>query len=297
MVTGTTSATDLTQYTRCAQRSAAGVIGAYSTSFGMTTYLFDRVTRTHVRSIYALVRVADEIVDGAAAEAGVDPESQRILLDALEFETAQAVTGGYSANLVVHAFAHTAREAGIDDTVIAPFFASMRRDVTCTEYTVPEVADYIHGSAEVVGLMCLRAFLIHDAVDAATRRRLEEGARRLGAAFQKVNFLRDLSADWEDLGRSYFPGVRPDELCEADKHRILDDIDADLNVAAAAIAELPPGSRAAVTAAHALFSALSRRLRRTDANRLLSTRVRVSNLHKLTILVRARLGVRPRRMP
>jgi phytoene/squalene synthetase len=285
-----TGGSELTAYSRCAQRSAAKVITAYSTSFGMASRLLHRRYRSHVANIYALVRVADELVDGAAAQAGVSAGTQRRLLDELEAEVHRAISDGYSVNLVVHAFACTARAAGIRRDLIAPFFASMRRDLTADALDGDEVRDYIYGSAEVVGLMCLRVFLRDEHRDPEARRRLEEGARRLGAAFQKVNFLRDLSADWTGLGRNYFPSVRPDALTEAQKQALLSDIDDDLAAAAAVIPELPSGCRAAVAAAHQLFAALSRRLRSTPADELLRTRVRVPAGAKAGILVRSALG-------
>jgi len=265
------------------------VITAYSTSFGMASRLLHRRYRSHVANIYALVRVADELVDGAAAEAGVSAGLQRRLLDELESETNRAISDGYSVNLVVHAFARTARTAGIGRDLTAPFFASMRRDLAAEALDGDGVREYIYGSAEVVGLMCLRVFLHDEHHDPEARRRLEDGARRLGAAFQKVNFLRDLSADWNGLGRNYFPSVQPDALTEAQKHALLADIDDDLAAAAAVIPELPKGCRGAVAAAHQLFAALSRRLRNTPADELLRTRVRVPAGEKAGILVRSAL--------
>ncbi|PJJ63481.1 phytoene/squalene synthase family protein [Compostimonas suwonensis] len=282
---------DIGLYNRAAQASSSMIIGQYSTSFGLAARLLDSRTRGRVRTIYALVRIADEIVDGAAEGAGVDAATQRRLLDTLEEETLHAMSCGYSTNLVVHAFAVTARETGIGASLTAPFFAAMRRDLDHAPFTPASIAEYIHGSAEVVGLMCLRAFLCdsstRSAHDAAV---LEEGAERLGAAFQKVNFLRDLAADTLDLGRNYFPGLDPAHLSEADKRGILDDIDADLDAAARALPLLPRGCRAAVTAAYALFARLSSRLRTTPAQELLAQRVRVPAVQKLGLVVGAALG-------
>ncbi|WP_236628687.1 phytoene/squalene synthase family protein [Cryobacterium roopkundense] len=153
--------TDIEQYNAAALASATTVIGAYSTSFGLAARLLEPMVRTQVRTIYALVRIADEIVDGAAAGAGIGIDGQRALLDDLEQQTERAIELGYSTNLVVHAFANTARAAGIDSRLTAPFFASMRRDLDDAPFTPEGVADYIYGSAEVIGLMCLRCFLQH----------------------------------------------------------------------------------------------------------------------------------------
>lgn len=280
----------LERYRRAASNSAAGVIRDYSTSFGMAASLLGRGVRADVRNIYGLVRIADEIVDGAAAEAGLDPDAQRAVLDALEAEAEATTARGYSSNLVVHAFAETARSAGIGTELTAPFFWSMRRDLDPTPLAPGELARYIDGSAEVVGLMCLRVFLRDEPVTEARRAELEAGARRLGAAFQKVNFLRDLAGDWEALGRSYFPGVELEQLDDATVAGLLDDIDADLAAAAAVIPMLPDSCRVAVAAAHGLFAALAARLRATPAERIRVSRIRVSDPAKLVVAARAILG-------
>lgn len=285
--------TGLVLYTRCAEESTARIIGRYSTSFGLATRLFRPGLRVGVRNIYGLVRIADEIVDGAAAEAGVDPSRQLDILDGLERETMAALADGYSTNLVVHAFASTARDVAISASLVAPFFASMRRDLDRTPMRADEIGEYIYGSAEVVGLMCLKVFLCRETVSDSRRADLEVGARHLGAAFQKLNFLRDLATDWRVLGRNYFPGTDPETLTDLEKSRILDDIDADLAAAAAVIPGLPAGARAAVDAAHQLFSALSARLRHTSARQLLTRRVSVPTAQKLRIFIGAMRGRLP----
>ncbi|MET0975544.1 MAG: squalene/phytoene synthase family protein [Leifsonia sp.] len=274
-------------YTDAASTSAGVVIARYSTSFGAAARLLGSGVRSQVRDLYALVRVADEIVDGAAAAAGLSVDEQRERLDEFERETDRAVLTGFSTNLVVHAFATTARATGIGTDLTAPFFASMRRDLDPRPFEADEVERYIHGSAEVIGLMCLRAFVAGQVYSSDELRLLEDGACHLGAAFQKVNFLRDLSADWSSLGRNYFPAVDPARMTEEEKTAILDDIDDDLAIAGRAITRLPRNSRAAVTAAHALFGRLSVKLRATPASDLLSCRVRVPDAEKLTIAVRA----------
>jgi phytoene/squalene synthetase len=281
---------DLALYRRAAHASSARVIHEYSTSFGMATRLLAPTVRSQVEDIYALVRIADEIVDGAAGQAGLDLDGQRELLDALEAETERAMRTGYSTNLVVHAFATTARQIGIGTELTTPFFRSMRRDLSPVDFTADELAAYVYGSAEVIGLMCLRAFLDDQPVDDACRTRLESGARRLGAAFQKINFLRDLAVDWTQLGRNYFPGIDPTHLTERQKLEVVADIDADLGAAADAIPELPDNCRRAIIAAFLLFAELSDRLRATPARSLTVSRVRVPTRTKLAILVRATAG-------
>ncbi len=270
-------------YDRVADEVAAVVIHRYSTSFGLASRLLGAGVRQHVENIYALVRVADEIVDGGVTDAGLDLAAAGRYLDEFEADTNQAMEHGYSTNIVVHAFARTAREVGFGRELTEPFFHSMRMDLTDTEHDRASFDEYVYGSAEVVGLMCLRAFVQELDMTEAQNDRMVHGARALGAAFQKVNFLRDLSADFESLGRSYFPGVRVDSFTEEEKHRLLDDIDADLRTSAAVIPDLPASSRRAVALAQGLFAELSVRLRRTPASELVRARVRVPDPVKLRI--------------
>lgn len=279
---------------RVAAASAAQVISGYSTSFGWATRLLDQPDRTHVRVVYALVRVADEIVDDP------DPtwprEERAVALDRLHAEVGEATrTGRGGGNLVVHAFATTARRYGIGPELVDPFFDSMRADLEVTVHDAASLARYVHGSAEVVGLMCLRVFTGDQGRDAdILYSRLRDGAVRLGAAFQKVNFLRDLAADHDGLGRTYLLGSDPDALTDARRDGLCDDIDRDLAAAAVAIRQLPDGSRRAVAAAHGLFAELNARLRATPAATLGTTRVRVPDVVKARIVARAVLtGGRP----
>ncbi len=280
----------LALYDRVAEETASIVIGRYSTSFRLASRLLGPGVRRHVENIYALVRVADEVVDGAATEAGLDVRGAGEVLDGLEAQTEAAMAEGFSSNLVVHAFARSAREVGFGAELTAPFFASMRADLHETTHDQESFERYVYGSAEVVGLMCLAAFLHDQPVPDPAR--FEQGARALGAAFQKVNFLRDLAADFETLGRSYFPGVDVASFDEATKLRLLDDIDADLAVSAAVVPDLPASSRRAVALAQSLFAELSVRLRATPATQLVRARVRVPNPVKARLALRAALGGR-----
>lgn len=281
-------------YDRVADETASVVIRRYSTSFGLASRLLGVDVRQHVENVYALVRVADEIVDGGAGDAGLDRVAAARVLNELERETDDAVDSGYSANLVVHAFARTARESGFGTELTAPFFESMRTDLGRTDYDQVGFERYVYGSAEVVGLMCLRAFLRRESDPGAAYRDLEPGARALGSAFQKVNFLRDLATDFRDLGRSYFPGIRVETFDEEQKNRLLDDIDDELRLAAQTIPRLPASSRRAVALAQGLFAELSRRLRRTPARTLIDTRIRVPDPVKLRIALGAASGRMPR---
>lgn len=280
-----------TLYDRCAQDAAASVISSYSTSFALACRLLGPRVRGQVRSVYALVRVADEIVDGAAEQAGLAPAVQRLVLDELEAETLTAIDRGFSTNLVVHAFATAARECGIGPELVHPFFASMRTDLDRTDHDAASHEAYVYGSAEVVGLMCLQVFL--GAGQGRTpapdpEPDLVSGARSLGAAFQNVNFLRDRADDRDRLGRDYL-GL--DEGDDAVRAAVLDRIERDLDAAARVIPRLPADCRRAVTTAHGLFAELARRLRHEGGD----GRVSVPTTVKATIAARAIAGLPPRR--
>lgn len=289
---GREAAARLALYDETAQRAAGVVVRRYSTSFRLATRLLPPVQRAHVCNVYALVRLADEVVDGASAEAGVGLDRTRALLDDLEARTEAAMSAGYSTDVLVHAFARTAREVGISTDLTRPFFASMRADLDTQVHDAASLAAYVYGSAEVVGLMCLRVFLL-DLPPAERGRRYAElapGARALGAAFQKVNFLRDLADDDGVLGRNYL-GLDPAHVGEAQKAAVLADIEADLAVARVALRELPPGPRRAVAVAYGLFGELTARIRATPAADLARTRVRVPGPVKARIAATAVLRV------
>jgi len=280
--------TDL--YDRVAQASATLVIREYSTSFSMATRLLGATVRQDVENVYGLVRVADEIVDGVAADAGLPPKEVRRQLDSLEADTEQAMASGYSTNLIVHAFALTARRCEISTDLTRPFFASMRADVTESTHSAQSFNDYVYGSAEVIGLMCLQAFLRERSVTKDDHAEFVRGARALGAAFQKVNFLRDLSADYDNLGRSYFPGVDLEKLTDGDKLSLVHNIDADLALARSIVPNLPRSSRRAVALALSLFAQLNRQIERTPALVLRTRRISVSAPTKVWLALRAIWG-------
>lgn len=288
-MTGAQEPSSLARFTRASENVAGTVIGGYSTSFGLATRLLGRRHRTHVRNIYALVRVADEIVDGVARESGLNAGEQLAVLERYVDDTHAAMRTGYSPDLVIHAFACTARAAGIDETLTAPFFASMRTDLqlesTTRVFDADAHADYVYGSAEVIGLMCLRVFLWAEQRTASEMATLEHGARQLGAAFQNINFLRDLADDTDRLGRSYL-GV-DGRLTDADRDRWVADVRAQLADADASIPLLPRDARVAVRVAHALFSALTDRIARTPAAEIYRTRIRVPDPMKAALAARA----------
>ena len=277
-------------YDEVAHETSVMVIRRYSTSFSMASRLLGPGVREDVENIYGLVRVADEIVDGVAQGAGLAPAEVRRRLDEFEAETERAMASGYSANLIIHSFALTARKTGIATDLTRPFFASMRVDVVKKKHTKKSFDDYVYGSAEVVGLMCLKAFLVDHEVTAEQDKRFVAGARALGAAFQKVNFLRDLSADADGLGRAYFPGVDIANLTDAAKTELVAKIDADLALSGAIVPELPRSSRRAVALAQSLFAELNRRIEKTPASVLRTSRISVPTTVKSRLLVRALMG-------
>lgn len=279
----------LRRFSRTAEIATSDVIRTYSTSFGLATRLLGRRHRQHVRNIYAMVRIADEIVDGVAAEAGLDAGAQATALDSYIAETHRAMRTGYSSDLILHAFARTARACGIGEELTRPFFDSMRADIAgdsgFTAYDADAHAAYVYGSAEVVGLMCLRVFLRDATRTPAELDILERGSRRLGAAFQNVNFLRDLADDTDRLQRGYLGGSA--RLTDADRDAWVDTVHRQLADARAAIPLLPKDARAAVRSALALFAALTRKVARTPSAELYRRRVRVPDPIKALLAARA----------
>lgn len=247
--------------------------------------LFPRSLRRHVAAIYGLVRCADEIVD---TYKGDDTTTR---LDEFERETYRAIDSGYSAFPIVHAFARTAREYSIDRDLIEPFFHSMRMDISPRTYDESSYATYIYGSAEVIGLMCLKLFT-HP--DDERYESLRPAAEALGAAYQKVNFLRDIAADYKERGRVYFPDVRFETFSEDDKQAILADIARDFAAAKKGIETLPDAARKPVRLSYRLYYDLFKRLQRTPAATITTTRIRVPTFRKLWLYCSVALGIKGR---
>ncbi|GAB2564514.1 phytoene/squalene synthase family protein [Leucobacter ruminantium] len=281
----------LERYEETCRAAAAAVISAYSTSFGVATRMLGRRHRAHVRNIYALVRIADELVDGVAAERGIGPAEQRKLLRRLEDDVFMAVESGYSSNPIVDAFACTVRDCGIEGRLIEPFFASMRTDIRddadrgLVGFDREQHAAYVYGSAEVVGLMCLRVFTREERLAPDEAALLERGARSLGAAFQNINFLRDLADDSRRLGRDYLGADR--QISETDRLAWVAEARAQLESARISLPLLPKDARRAVRCALELFEELLDRISRTPAAELYTRRIRVPNAVKLGLAVRA----------
>lgn len=279
------TATNLARYDRMCDRAAAQVIAAYSTSFALAAKALGQPERKHIRNIYAMVRIADELVDGTAAEAHECPETA---LDMYEEQVLHAPHHRLHTDPVLHAYARTHRECELDDAHVRAFFASMRADLTQTSYSAEEMDTYIYGSAEAIGLMCLAVFLRGADPAPAERATMERGARALGSAFQKVNFLRDYGEDHRELGRAYLAGPLDDAL----KHTLTTHITAELDQAREAIPLLPRSARGGVAAAEALFRELNEMIEAAPAAELASTRIRVPSHRKLVLTARAIAGQR-----
>jgi phytoene synthase len=248
----------------------------YSTSFTLGIRTLDKKLHLPVYAVYGFVRWADEIVDTFR-----ELDRAALLAD-FRRQTYEALALGFSLNPVLHSFQAVVREYGIDREFIDAFLHSMALDLEDQSYNSSLYQEYIYGSAEVVGLMCLRIFCQHDA---ALFERLREPARRLGAAFQKVNFLRDIRSDFEERGRVYFPGVVYQRFNDAKKQEIEADIKADFDAAYQGILQLPRSARMGVYLAYVYYRKLFYKIRQLPAARILGERVRVPDNTKLLLLL------------
>lgn len=251
----------------------------YSTSFYSAAGLLAPDVRTAIYGIYGFVRLADEIVDTFTGC------RQRELLDRLQAEYVTARQEGVSPNPVVHAFVTVVRRYGIDDRSVHDFLSSMRADLDKKEYRdTQEIRNYIYGSADVVGLMCLRVFTD---CDDALYEQLKRPAMKLGSAFQKVNFLRDLKTDTDTLGRSYFPLVTRYGLTDETKRAIIREIKAEFDEAYEGVCRLPATCRSGVYVAYVYYRQLLKKIERTPAAALMLQRVRVSDWNKILLFARS----------
>lgn len=257
----------------------------YSTSFSTSSKLFSTDIRQHIFAIYGLVRIADEIVD---TYEGVNKAT---VLSSLESEVHASIETGYSANPIVHAFADTVRKFTIPSAYIKAFFKSMRMDLHKKTFTQKEYETYIYGSAEVIGLMCLKVFTYQDTAQFSV---LEPAAKALGAAYQKVNFLRDIASDYSERGRVYFPGVSIGSFNDQAKTKIIKDIQKDFDSAQPALKKLPKNASKAVSLSVAYYTQLLKQLEQASAQTIKSSRVRVPDSVKLKLLVAFKLSGKAR---
>ncbi len=252
----------------------------YSTSFSSAIRMLHTDLRMPIYDIYGFVRFADEIVDTFH---GYDKEN---LLANFKKETYEAIATGISLNPILHSFQITVNKYNIDHTLIEAFFQSMEMDLTNTQYDSNNYHTYIYGSAEVVGLMCLFVFCDGNKLE---YEKLKPSAQSLGAAFQKVNFLRDVKADLEQLNRTYFPNVNFKNFTEKDKKLIEEDIANDLKHAYEGILLLPTKARFGVYVAYKYYLTLFKKIKQVQPSMLLQNRVRISNTFKAVILLKAGL--------
>ena len=255
----------------------------YSTSFTLGIKTLDRRFHLPIYAIYGFVRYADEIVDT------FHDYDKKTLLDRFRHDTHQAIAEGISLNPVLHSFQMVVREYAIDHALIDAFLNSMEMDLEQQNYTAANYSEYIYGSAEVVGLMCLRVFCEGDGPEFD---RLREPACKLGAAFQKVNFLRDLKSDFLDRGRTYFPGVDFNHFGRDAKRTIEDDIQRDFNEAYVGIMNLPRGARMGVYLAYTYYQTLFNKIKQLPASTIQNERIRVPNPQKLALLAQTYLKYR-----
>lgn len=247
----------------------------YSTSFSMGVRMLQKEYRTPIYAIYGFVRVADEIVDT------FHDKDKETLLEDFRKETFRAIEERVSTNPILHSFQWAVNEYNIGHDLIHAFLDSMEMDLTKKEYTLEEFKKYVYGSAEVVGLMCLRVFYRDD--DAAYES-LICPARKLGEAFQKINFLRDIRSDYMERGRFYFPGVDMDQFTNENKKKIEKDIQFDFDEAYKGIVQLNRPSKLGVLVSYKYYLKLFHKIRHTSASNVFKKRYRISNLRKLWIL-------------
>jgi len=251
----------------------------YSTSFSLAVYMLSPKIREAIYSIYAFVRFADEIVDS------FHTHDKEFLLNEFEADYYKADKNNISLNPILNAFQHTVKKYNVTDDLIQSFLKSMKADLNKETYnTVEEYNEYIYGSADVVGLMCLKVFVNGDT---EKYDELKFSAMKLGSAFQKVNFLRDLKDDYELLNRSYFPGVNLKELNADEKAEIISDIEADFNEALIGIKKLPLEAKFGVYTAYVYYKRLLNKLNNTPSTEILNTRIRVSNPLKISLLAKS----------
>ena len=264
------------------------VTKTYSTSFSTATSLLAPSVRSHIFNIYGFVRFADEIVDSFH-----DYDKEQLFKN-FERELAEALEYKISLNPILNSFQHTYHTFNIDYDLVAAFMKSMRMDLTKSTYrSVEEYKEYIYGSADVVGLMCLTVFVDGNKEKYAT---LKESAMALGSAFQKVNFLRDLKADFENLGRTYFPYANLEALDEVSKQAIIDEIEADFNLGFEGIQNLPATVRLGVYTAYRYYKRLLDRLKSTPPLEIKNSRIRVPNYEKIGLIAQSYIDIKFQRV-
>ncbi|WNH12870.1 phytoene/squalene synthase family protein [Thalassobellus suaedae] len=255
------------------------VTKSYSTSFSLATKMLYKTIRTDIYNIYGFVRFADEIVDS------FHDYDKEMLFNKFNDDLESALKDKISLNPILNSFQYTFHKYNIEKSLVDAFMKSMRLDLYKTDYlTNEEYKDYIYGSADVVGLMCLKVFVKGDH---EKYEELKETAMALGSAFQKVNFLRDLKTDFEGLNRTYFPNTDLKNLDENSKKDIINDIENDFEKGLSGIKKLPIEAKFGVFMAYRYYRQLLKKLKKTPALKIKDTRIRVSNPKKIELLMRS----------
>jgi phytoene synthase len=262
-------------FDKVSAKCSKSVTQAYSTSFSLGIYFLDKKFHASIYGIYGFVRLADEIVDS------FHDFDKAVLLKRFREDTVLAIEQKISLNPVLNEFQRAVNTYSIDWELIDTFLKSMEMDLQQTEHSGDSYNQYILGSAEVVGLMCLKVFVESDA---ALYERLKPFAMKLGSAFQKVNFLRDLNADFNILGRTYFPDVNFSRFTVEDKQLIEKEIGDEFDEALVGIKKLPYSSRKGVYLAYIYYRSLFEKIKNTPASQLMNERIRVSDHHKIGLM-------------
>jgi phytoene/squalene synthetase len=250
----------------------------YSTSFSSAIRLLHKDLRAPIHNIYGFVRLADEIVDT------FHEHDKPFLLEQFKKETVDAILRGISLNPILNSFQRTVNKYEMDRKLVEDFFRSMEQDLSKKIYSRKEYAEYIYGSAETVGLMCLYVFCEGNR---DLYEQLAPQASALGAAFQKVNFLRDIKADYNGLSRIYFPGCDFSNFTERQKKEIEEDIHHDFDMAYQGILKLPAKARFGVYVAYKYYFSLFNKIKKTNPASVLVKRIRIPNYYKALIILRA----------
>lgn len=260
------------------------VTNRYSTSFSLATKMLAPSIRQDIYNIYGFVRFADEIVDS------FHDYNKEELFNDFEKELHRAIKDRISLNPILNSFQETVHKYGIEKDLYEAFMDSMRLDLHKSEYlNIEEYRQYIYGSADVVGLMCLKVFVKGDK---KRYEKLKNSAMSLGSAFQKVNFLRDLKADYEDLSRSYFPNVDLSQLNEMNKEEIIREIENDFHKGLKGIAQLPVEAKFGVYTAYIYYKKLLQKLKKVPSLEIRKRRVRVPNYEKAGLLAKSYISYR-----
>jgi 15-cis-phytoene synthase len=262
--------------------SSETITKKYSTSFSMGIMLFDKTIRTPIYNIYGFVRFADEIVDTYEGNDKVQ------LLEEFRQQTFQAIQRGVSFNPVLHSFQEIVNAYKIDHELIIAFLDSMAMDIDMDTHTSDSYKKYIYGSAEVVGLMCLKVFVNGNY---AQYEELKPYASALGSAFQKVNFLRDIKSDYKQRGRVYFPDVDFEDFTPDKKLFIEDDISSEFDYALVGIKKLPVNARLGVYSAYKYYLRLFHKIKSKSPEKILDARIRVPNGEKFFILTKSAVRI------